>query len=111
AMALFLVGGGRLYGRSWGWLESVPGLHCVAAYYQGIEYCIEHELAVFEPGAQGEHKISRGFEPVRTYSFHHVEDAVFRAAIGRFLQREREWVEHYREHLAAHNPYRPPGTT
>jgi predicted N-acyltransferase len=106
AMSLFLVGGGRLYGRYWGCLEQVPGLHFEAAYHQGIEYCIEHGLHAFEPGAQGEHKISRGFTPVRTNSFHLVRDPVFRAAIADFLQRERAWMEDYRQQLTVHLPFR-----
>lgn len=108
AMSLFLVGGGRLYGRYWGCLEHVPGLHFEAAYHQGIEYCIANGLAVFEPGAQGEHKISRGFEPVRTGSYHHVRHPVFRAAIGDFLQREKVSLDRYQEELALHSPYREP---
>jgi hypothetical protein len=67
AMSLFLAGGGRLYGRYWGCLETVPGLHFETTYHQGIEYCIEQGLQVFEPGAQGEHKISRGFIPVHAF--------------------------------------------
>ncbi len=106
AMSLFLLGGGRLYGRYWGCVEHVPGLHFEAAYHQGIEYCIAHGLQVFEPGAQGEHKISRGFTPVRTHSFHLVRDPAFHAAIAEFLQKEHVWLERYRQQLTAHEPFR-----
>jgi len=106
AMSLFLVGGGRLYGRYWGCFEQVPGLHFETTYHQGIEYCIRHGLSVFEPGAQGEHKISRGFTPVRTRSFHLVRDPVFRQAIADFLKREHIWLEQYRHQLKAQMPFR-----
>lgn len=108
AMSFFLQGGGRLYGRYWGCLETHSGLHFETAYHQGIEYCIDHGLQVFEPGAQGEHKISRGFEPVLTRSFHHIQDPIFGRAIGQFLQREGDWVRQYRHDLAEHNPFRSP---
>lgn len=106
AMSFYLQGGGRLYGRYWGSLEQIPGLHFETAYHQGIEYCIRHGLQVFEPGAQGEHKISRGFTPVRTHSVHLVRDPVFRRAIADFLQRERQWLDDYREELDNHLPFR-----
>jgi predicted N-acyltransferase len=106
AMSLFLLGGGRLYGRYWGCVEHVPGLHFEAAYHQGIEYCINHGLQVFEPGAQGEHKISRGFTPVRTHSFHLVRDPAFHAAIAEYLRKEHVWLERYRQQLTAHEPFR-----
>jgi len=106
AMSLFLEGGGRLYGRYWGCIEQVPGLHFETTYHQGIEYCIRHGLRVFEPGAQGEHKISRGFEPVQTRSFHLVRDPLFRTAIADFLNREKHWLEKYRQQLTAHMPFR-----
>jgi hypothetical protein len=106
AMALFLAGGGRLYGRYWGCTENIPGLHFEVAYYQGIEYCIEHGITVFESGAQGEHKISRGFQPAQTHSFHHVREKVFRAAIAEHLLRENSWLNEYREQLSSQDPFR-----
>ena len=106
AMSLFLVGGGRLYGRYWGSVEDLPGLHFEAAYYQGIEYAITNGIDVFESGAQGEHKISRGFKPERTRSFHHLREEAFRAAIGQYLDRERAWQAEYRDQLAEHDPFR-----
>jgi predicted N-acyltransferase len=106
AMSLCLAGGGRLYGRYWGCLEEIPGLHFETAYYQGIEYCIRHGIDVFESGAQGEHKISRGFVPRQTGSYHYLRDERFRGAVAGYLERERAWMDEYREQLAHHEPYR-----
>ena len=106
AMSLFLAGGGRLYGRYWGCIEEVPGLHFEAAYYQGIEYCIEHGIGVFESGAQGQHKISRGFIPAGTCSFHLVRHEAFRSAIAEHLKGESQWFDGYREELDLHLPFR-----
>ena len=106
AMSLYLQGGGRLYGRYWGCVDSLPALHFDTAYYQGIEFCIRNGLQVFESGAQGEHKIARGFLPAATRSFHYLRDARFRDAIAHFLDRERSWLEEYREQIAAQDPFR-----
>ena len=110
AMSWFLEGGGRLYGRYWGCIEQHPGLHFETAYHQGIEYCIANGLAAFEPGAQGEHKYSRGFEATQTNSAHFVRDPVFRAAIAVHLEHEAAWLHRYREGLEAHAPYRRAGS-
>lgn len=106
AMAVFLCGGGRLYGRYWGCTEELPGLHFETAYYQGIEFCIAHGVAVFESGAQGEHKIPRGFLPTRTRSAHHVEHPLFREAIAEHLVRESAWLDEYHEQLKTLDPFR-----
>jgi predicted N-acyltransferase len=106
AMAVFLAGGGRLYGRYWGCVENVPGLHFEVAYYQGIEFCIRHGIAVFESGAQGEHKIGRGFLPCPTRSYHYLAHPGFRVAIAAHLEREHEWMADYHERLAAMSPFR-----
>ncbi|MGD2128676.1 MAG: GNAT family N-acetyltransferase [Lysobacterales bacterium] len=108
AMSLYLSGGGRLYGRYWGSEVEIPGLHFETAYYQGIDHCIREGIEVFESGAQGEHKIARGFVPVRTRSFHYVRDETFRQAIAAHLEREHLWLDEYREQLDAHDPYREP---
>jgi predicted N-acyltransferase len=108
AMSLFLAGGDRLYGRYWGCTEDIPGLHFETAYYQGIEYCIRNRLRVFESGAQGEHKISRGFLPQRTRSYHFLRDSRLHGAIAAYLERERAWMREYAEELAPHDPYREP---
>ncbi len=106
AMSMSLCGGGVLYGRYWGTLRDVPGLHFETAYYQGIEYCIEHGLSRFESGAQGEHKIARGFEPSQTRSFHYIAHPGFRQAIASYLQREQEWQSAYRGEVERHVPFR-----
>ncbi len=108
AAALCLRSSDTLYGRYWGAEEQVPGLHFEACYYQGIDYCIRNGLQHFEPGAQGEHKIARGFLPVRTRSFHLVRDQRFASAVGDALQREAVGLEMYREELLAHSPYAEP---
>ncbi|RPH96874.1 MAG: N-acetyltransferase [Lysobacterales bacterium] len=106
AMSLYLQGGGRLYGRYWGCLEQIPGLHFETAYYQGIEFCVANGIGVFESGAQGEHKISRGFRPAATHSFHYLREAAFREPIARYLRQEKAWMLEYREQLGQHDPFR-----
>lgn len=106
AGALFLKGGDALYGRYWGTSREVPGLHFETCYYQGIEYCIATGLARFEPGAQGEHKLLRGFSPVLTRSFHWVRHPALREAIGRALESERAHVLRYREAASEHEAFR-----
>ena len=106
AAAYFLVGTDTLYGRYWGCVEEVPGLHFEACYYQGIEYAIAKGLKHFEPGAQGEHKISRGFLPTTTLSYHFIPDLRFRAAIARHLAFENQRVEAYRDALMARSPFK-----
>ncbi|MDX1556315.1 MAG: GNAT family N-acetyltransferase [Xanthomonadales bacterium] len=106
AMSLSFIGDDALYGRYWGTLEDLPGLHFETAYYQGIAFCIDHGLERFESGAQGEHKIARGFEPVKTRSYHHIAHPAFRAAIAQYLEREAEWLDDYRIELNQHRPFR-----
>lgn len=106
AMALCLRSDDTLYGRYWGCFEEVPGLHFECCYYQGIEYCIEQGLARFEPGAQGEHKLARGFLPAPTRSSHFLPWTPFREAVSVALERERAWLASYREELMAHSPFR-----
>ena len=105
AAAVCLRGADTLYGRYWGALEQVAGLHFEACYYQGIAYCIEHGLQVFQPGAQGEHKVARGFLPARTRSFHHIVDPRFRAAIRDSLEHEARALARYTEDVLRHSPY------
>ncbi len=104
--AYFLVGDEALYGRYWGASEEVPALHFEACYYQGIEYCIENGLRLFEPGAQGEHKISRGFLPTPTWSAHWIGDPRFRKPIADFLEREEVAMQSYVSELEARSPYK-----
>jgi uncharacterized protein len=105
AGALLLRSATTLYGRYWGASEHVEGLHFEACYYQGIDYCIRERLARFEPGAQGEHKLARGFLPAKTESFHWIADPRFRAAIADALSRERRGLLAYGEELMEHSPY------
>ncbi|HQZ32400.1 MAG TPA: GNAT family N-acetyltransferase [Arenimonas sp.] len=108
AGALCLRGGDRLYGRYWGSseVEPTPGLHFETCYYQGIDYCLREGLQVFEPGAQGEHKIARGFLPVTTFSHHWLADPAFASAVGDWCAQERAATAHYRQSVLAHSPYR-----
>jgi uncharacterized protein len=96
----------ELFGRYWGSLEYHPALHFEACYYQVIEYCIAHQLASFEGGAQGEHKMARGLMPVPTRSAHWLADSRFAAAVENFLQRETHGVTHYIDELREHTPFR-----
>jgi predicted N-acyltransferase len=105
AMALFLQSREALYGRYWGSRIEVPGLHFELCYYQGIEHAIRDGLQRFEPGAQGEHKLARGFLPVRTHSRHYIADEGFRDALRAALAREAEAVDAYAEDLQQHSPY------
>lgn len=95
-----------LYGRYWGCFEEFECLHFEACYYQGIEFCIQQGLQRFDPGAQGEHKISRGFEPVLTYSLHWIGDPGFRQAIEHYLKREREEIRAYLNRARALLPFK-----
>jgi predicted N-acyltransferase len=110
AAAFDLVGQGTLYGRHWGCFQDFHSLHFEACYYQGLDYCIERGLDRFEPGAQGEHKISRGFLPTPTWSAHWIADERFRAAIRDFLVHERRGMDHYLDEMNGHSPYRSPPT-
>ncbi|MED5535173.1 MAG: GNAT family N-acetyltransferase [Pseudomonadota bacterium] len=95
-----------LYGRYWGSLADFHSLHFEACYYQGIEYCINQGLSRFEPGTQGEHKLSRGFTPTATWSNHWILDPEFRQAVAQFLDREKMHVDTYMNELTDHVPYR-----
>ncbi len=106
AGALMLRSERALYGRHWGAIERVDGLHFEACYYQGLEYCLAHGLERFEPGAQGEFKISRGFLPTPTWSCHWLAHPEFHAAIDRHTRQESEFVEEYMADLGARSPYR-----
>jgi predicted N-acyltransferase len=95
-----------LWGRYWGTTEYVPGLHFEACYYQALEFCIERGIKLFEGGAQGSHKLARGFLPVTTQSAHLVADPDFAAAIARFVAREREDVARTVDELETASPFR-----
>jgi len=95
-----------LYGRHWGCLEQYHSLHFETCYYQGIEYCIRNGLSLFEPGVQGEHKISRGFLPTLTWSVHWIQDPVLRAGVARYLADEHELILDYSKEMQRLSPYR-----
>ena len=106
AGALNLIGSDTLYGRYWGATEEVQFLHFELCYYQAIEWAIANGLSSVQAGAQGEHKLSRGYEPVITRSAHFIVDPGFRSAVGRFLEEEREAIRQEVEWLRRALPYR-----
>ncbi|MEO8747552.1 MAG: GNAT family N-acetyltransferase [Rhodanobacter sp.] len=105
AMALFLRSKHVLYGRYWGTSVMQQGLHFELCYYRGIEYAIAQQLERFEPGAQGEHKLARGFLPAMTSSRHYLPNADFHAAVAAALVRESAMVDGYADELLRHSPY------
>lgn len=109
AVALNLKDEKRLYGRYWGSDIYVPGLHFETCYYQGIAYCIENRLEVFEGGVQGEHKLARGLLPVETFSNHWLAHPQFSAAIANYLERESASVERYVDELNDMTPFKRNG--
>ncbi|MGA8613990.1 MAG: GNAT family N-acetyltransferase [Xanthobacteraceae bacterium] len=106
AGAINFIGSHTLFGRHWGAVEHHPFLHFELCYYQAIDYAIAHKLPYVEAGAQGEHKISRGYMPRTTYSAHYIADPALRRAIADYLVRERAYVEAVGAELAATAPYR-----
>ncbi len=106
AGALNFIGGDALYGRYWGRTEDRPFLHFEVCYHQAIEFAIEHGLARVEAGAQGEHKIARGYEPVPTLSAHWIADPRFRAAISHYLDQERREIDGELTALGEMTPFR-----
>ena len=106
AGALNFIGRDTLYGRYWGCLENHACLHFEVCYYQAIDYAIQHGLAKVEAGAQGEHKLARGYLPVATHSLHWIGDAGFRDAVERYLVAERDAVDHEIEVLTTYGPFR-----
>ena len=106
ASAHSFVGRDTLFGRNWDCTEHYRGLHFEICYYRLIEHCILRGLVRFDAGAQGEHKLLRGFLPVETHSAHWIRDPGFRDAIGRFLADEQAGLRRYRHAMEAHSPYR-----
>ena len=109
AAAFNLLGSRTLYGRHWGCFADFHSLHFEACYYQGLDYCISRGLERFEPGAQGEHKVSRGFLPTPTWSAHWIGDPGFRNGIERFLRLETESMQDYIADMTARSPFRTQG--
>lgn len=106
AGAYFIRSKTHLYGRYWGSLIEEEFLHFETCYYQGINYAITQGLEVFEPGAQGEHKLSRGFNPVLTYSYHDIVEPAFREAINKALRYEAKEVDQLLDYYQAHSAYK-----
>jgi len=106
ASALNFIGGDTLYGRHWGCVEDHACLHFEACYYQAIEFAINRGLAFVEAGAQGPHKLARGYEPVKTYSAHYLRDPGFHEAVDRYLRGERQAVEGDIAYYGEHTPFR-----
>ena len=104
--ALNIHNASTLWGRYWGTREFVSGLHFETCYYQAIEYCIARGIARFEGGAQGGHKLARGFLPVRTHSLHWIADRDFAAAIAEFLVRESADIGQVLDELRESSPYK-----
>ena len=106
AGALNLVGGDTLYGRNWGCIEQHPFLHFETCYYQAIDFAIARKLRVVEAGAQGEHKLARGYVPVKTRSFHHLAHPGLARAVAEYLEQERAAIADGQQELAEHAPFR-----
>ena len=106
AAAVFFQSANTLWGRYWGSDGHFDALHFETCYYQGIEYCIDTGKQVFEPGTQGEHKISRGFTPVTTWSAHWLAHPAFADAIGRYVNEEGRHIDRYIDAVDAHTPYK-----
>ena len=106
AGAINFIGGEALYGRNWGAVEHHPFLHFELCYYQAIDYAIAHKLKRVEAGAQGEHKLARGYLPQTTYSAHFIANQALRRAVAEYLARERAYVQAAGEELAAAAPFR-----
>ena len=106
AAALFFFDNDTLYGRYWGCRQEIDGLHFEVCFYRGIEFAIEKGLQRFDPGAQGEHKISRGFEPIETSSYHWIAHPGFRDAIASFLNDEAKYMQQYCDAAAERLPFR-----
>lgn len=106
ASALYFHSSDTLFGRYWGMIEEVDGLHFECCYYQGIEFCIEQQLTRFNPGTQGEHKILRGFEPTYCYSNHWLKIQEFNEAVKRFMGQESEQLKSYKAQAEALLPFK-----
>lgn len=106
AGAINFRAGDRLFGRHWGCIEDHPFLHFEVCYHQAIDYAIAHKLSVVEAGAQGEHKLARGYEPVTTHSAHYISHPALRDAVAHYLRRETQEIEISNSYFAQHSPFR-----
>ena len=107
AGALFFLKDSALFGRYWGAREQRRNLHFELCYYQAIDFAIERGFELLEAGAQGEHKLARGFLPSLTYSAHKIRDPAFGRAIGKYIESEKQMLQNVLEEYASHNPYKP----
>ncbi|WP_262695576.1 GNAT family N-acetyltransferase [Kordiimonas aquimaris] len=106
AGALNFLGPDTIYGRQWGCIEDHPYLHFETCYYRAIEYAIKHKLRHVEAGAQGAHKLARGYEPVRTFSAHYIQNDSFQTAVAHFLEQEREGIAGEINYLSTKTPFK-----
>jgi uncharacterized protein len=106
AGALNFIGGDALYGRNWGCIENHPCLHFETCYYQAIDFAIARGLKRVEAGAQGEHKLARGYVPVKTHSLHHLAHPGLSRAVADYLEHERRAINENQQELAEHTPFR-----
>jgi predicted N-acyltransferase len=106
AGSLFFYGEDTLYGRYWGSKEDVPNLHFELCYYRGIDFCIDNKIRTFEAGAQGEHKISRGFVPVKTFSAHKIKHSGFQHGINQYIENERIQIDQALVYLNERTPFK-----
>jgi uncharacterized protein len=106
AGALNFIGGDTLFGRNWGCLENHPNLHFETCYYQAIDFAISRKLKTVEAGAQGDHKLARGYVPVKTTSAHFLAHPALRRAVDQYLKQERAAVSEQQELLNEHTPFR-----
>ena len=106
AGAINFIGSECLFGRNWGCIEDHPFLHFEVCYYQAIEFAIAHGLKRVEAGAQGPHKLARGYMPSHTYSAHWIVNPSFREAVDNFLDDERQWVQEEIDYIEQHSPFR-----
>ena len=106
AGAINFIGDDVLYGRNWGCIENHPFLHFEVCYYQAMDFAIQNGLKKVEAGAQGEHKLARGYIPVTTYSAHYIADPSFRQAVANYLEEERNYIAELQDTLSEHTPFR-----
>ena len=106
AGAINFIGGNCLFGRNWGCIEHHPYLHFEVCYYQAIEFAIERGLTRVEAGAQGQHKLARGYLPSHTYSAHWIANESLRDAIGNFLEDERRYVDEEIDYITEQGPFK-----
>jgi predicted N-acyltransferase len=106
AGAINFIGSDTLFGRNWGAIEHHPFLHFEVCYYQAIDFAIQHRLKTVEAGAQGEHKIARGYLPQTTYSSHYIADPGLRHAVADYLKRERAYITEAGRELTEFGPFR-----